>query len=135
MDTERIDFEDGHYWEFYVSPTRGMAKKFRKAQFKSVSKVMQQRGMDIDDPEAIKSMLAEHPDLIDLDALEDAWLLHGTAKTSLVKKPTPEALDALDDRYVSRVLDRMRELYSPPDEEAVRNLDGTQSPSTLVTEA
>ncbi len=127
MDTERIELPDDNWWEIRTVVTRRMRKAFRRAGIKAVMGSGFQ--IDIENPEATKEAIAQNIQEIDIDAIEDSWLLEGTVSFSFGKKITQDVIDDLPDIYVSPVLDKIRDMYRDIDEEEAQNLDGTQ-PST-----
>lgn len=127
MNTERIDLPDDNWWEIRTVVTRRMRKAFRKAGIQAF--LGSGMSIDLEDPEATKEKIAQNLQEIDIDAIEDSWLIEGTVSFSFGKKVTQDAIDDLPDIYVAPVLDRIRDLYRDIDEDEMLNLDGTQ-PST-----
>ena len=122
-DTERIEFGDGNWWEVRTVVTRGMRKAFNRAQTLGVLGNIKLNGdsdIDLTDASARRALLLAHLSELDLDALDDAYLLQGTVATSLVSTITPAMLDTIPDQYTNAVLERLRVLYAPLSEEALK---------------
>ena len=120
MDTERMELVGGGWWEVRKNVTRGMRKAFRKAMLKGYLGGLDGR-QDVSDPEALRKAVLSNPASWDLDALDDAYLAHGTVGWGFETKPTLEAIDALPEETVAPVLGKMRELYAERTEEARKN--------------
>ncbi len=127
--TRRIEFDDdtGSWWEIKTVVTRGMRKQFRAAGLKAISPDL---GLETLDADALQKAMAKNPGAMDLDGIDDAYLMAGTVAYSFGKKISIAAIDDIEDKYVSHVIDVMRELYADVDEEAMTNLDGRRSPSS-----
>ena len=125
--TERIELENDQWWEIYTIVTRGMRKAFRTAGLQTVAGAFKDNGkaFNMQDAEALQAVVLAHPDQIDLDAVDDAFLIHGTKACSFGKQVTRVMLDGLPEGLVQPVLDRLRELYAETTEEARKNLSGT----------
>ena len=122
-DTERIEFGDDNWWEVRTVVTRGMRKAFNRAQTLGVLGNIKLNGdsdIDLTDASARRALLLAHLSELDLDALDDAYLLQGTVATSLVDTITPAMLDTIPDQYTNAVLERLRVLYAPLSEEALK---------------
>ena len=122
-DTERIEFGDDNWWEVRTVVTRGMRKAFNRAQTLGVLGNIKLNGdsdIDLTDASARRALLLAHLSELDLDALDDAYLLQGTVATSLVSTITPAMLDTIPDQYTNAVLERLRVLYAPLSEEALK---------------
>ena len=117
-DIERVELPDGAWWEIYSAVTRGMRKAFRRAGLQVLSKA---DGVDFSNPEAFRKALLVHPDALDLDTVDDAYLIAGTRAWSFPDPVTLEAINELPEKVVSTVLDRMRELYAEATETARKN--------------
>lgn len=120
---ERIELggDDDHrqWWEIYTLVTRGMRRQFRKAAMSAITGKMDvPAGTDLADPEQLKAALLNNASLFDLNAVDDGYLLHGTKAWSWPEPVSREAIDALPDALVEKVLERMRALYAEPGEEA-----------------
>ena len=124
MDTERIELPDGQWWEVHVEVTYGMQRAFSKAQMVSVGAMAQASDIDIGDTDALKGAVLKNPNLIDIGAIEDAWLDEGSVKWSFKGKHTSVSAAGMADKYVKPVIDRMRVLYQVLDEEQMANLGG-----------
>ncbi len=129
MDTERIELPDDNWWEIKTVVTRRMRKAFRKAGILAVTGSGINIGEVIEDPESVKEAVSQNIQNVDIDAIQDSWLLEGTVAFSFGKKVTTEIIDGLPDAYVTLVLGRVQALYRNIDEEEMANLDGMQ-PST-----
>jgi hypothetical protein len=121
-------FEDGNWWAFYIEPTRRMRKSFRRAS-RGYLAIPGLVDLDTADEDAVKDFLRAHPTEIDMDALEDAYLVSGTVSWSWPDEPIGEAIDDRTDRYVVPVLQRMKSLYTENDEEDVSGNEAGTSPS------
>ena len=122
-DTERIEFGDDNWWEVRTVVTRGMRKAFNRAQTLGVLGNIKLNGdsdIDLTDASARRALLLAHLSELDLDALDDAYLLQGTVATSLVSTIRPGMLDTIPDQYTTAVLVRLRVLYAPLSEEALK---------------
>jgi hypothetical protein len=122
--SERIDLGDGDWWDIRAVVTRGMRKKFRSAVISSIQ--TKNGAIDLSDSDAITEYIRTHMGDVDLDSLEDAYLLHGTVSFHIDGKTREkvdiEVIDAVDDTKVEPVLSRMHDLYGGVPEEAVENL-------------
>ena len=121
---ERIKFDDGSWWDIKTVVTRGMRKRFRRAGVTAID-FHSNGSIDLDNPDAIEEYVKTHPEAVDLDAMEDAYLVEGSVAWSFFNSsvPTLDQIDELDDKHVAETLARMRELYSETTEEEVANLD------------
>ena len=117
MPVERIELA-GAWWEIRTIITRGMRKAFRRAGLQILARA---DGVDLSDPEAFKKVVMANPGALDLDAIDDAYLLYGTASWSYPEPISPEAIDKLPEKDVVIVLTRMRELYAEVTEETRKN--------------
>lgn len=116
---ERILFDSGDWWEIYTEVTRGMRRKFREAAMKALTGKLDLNGhTNLSDPDQIKAAILSQPQLVNLNAVDDGYLLHGTKAWSFPQPFSLEAVDELPDAIVEKVLERMRLLYSEPGEEA-----------------
>lgn len=108
VETERVELPDGGWWEVRVVVTRGMRKRFNRAAL-----AMLPPGLALDgtDAEALKRAALSDISKVNLTPLEDAWLVEGTVAYSYGEKVTLDAIDALPDEAVQKVLDRMTALY------------------------
>ena len=116
--TERVELPDGNFWEIRTVITRGMRKAFRRAGLQILAHA---DGVDLSDPEAFKKVVMANPGALDLDTIDDAYLLHGTASWSYPEPVSLEAIDKLPEKDVTVVLARMRELYAEVTEDARKN--------------
>ena len=132
-DIERIEFGDGQWWDIRAVVTRRMRKRFRKAGMSAITTRDGLEDVDFTDGEAVKLYITRHPEAIDLDALDDAHLLYGTAAWSFGDEITTATIDDLPDQYVSRVVSRMRELYAEADEETRADLSVAPSSTQRAT--
>ena len=125
--TERIELENDQWWEVYTVVTRGMRKAFRTAGLQTVAGAFKDNGkaFNMQDADALQAVVLAHPDQLDLDAVDDAFLIHGTKACSFGKQVTRAMLDALPEGVVQPVLHRLQELYAEVNEEARKNLSGT----------
>lgn len=108
---ERIDLGNEQWWDIRTVVTRGMRKEFRKASLSGLSSGMNGHAIDLTNPEELKTYVLSHPDKWNLDAIDDAYLLHGTIAFSFGDKIALEIIDRIDDKIVSEILARMKELY------------------------
>ena len=72
--------------------------------------------MDFTDTVQVSQYLLAHPDRMDLDSVDDALLLVGTAEWSWDAPVSTETIDAMPDQIVRRVLERLRNLFAEPGE-------------------
>lgn len=123
METERIELPAGAWVEIRTVVSRKMRKAFRKAGLASVmSGGANGAGpVDLTDPEAVKAMVMAHPERWDLDAVDDAFLLHGIVAWSWAGSLDIEALDSLPAADVEIILVRLRELYAEATPELLKN--------------
>ena len=119
---ERIDLGNGQWWDIYTVCSRGMRKAFRKAGLNVLGASLSD-GLEIDltDPDSVRRAAMAHPDALNLDAIDDAYLVHGTHAWSFEVPFGLEAIDRLEDGLVGQVLGRMQELYAEQTEEARKN--------------
>ena len=116
---ERLDLPDGHWWEIITEPTRGMRKVFRTAGLSVGGEAL----ANADSPELLANedertaFLMQHAMELNLDALDDAFLLHGTSAWSFDCEITSANIDALPDKFTAPVLQRMNECYAVNQEE------------------
>lgn len=117
--TERIELQGGYWFEVWSEVTRGMRKAFRKAALSIVSGGLDVNGTSIDlsNPDAFRLAAMAHPERLDLNRVDDAYLLYGIKAWSGGDTITLEELDDLPDSVVSKVVVRLTELYSEPTEE------------------
>lgn len=131
-ETERIEFEDGAWWEIKKWLTRGDRRRIdehvQRAALKSIQ-LLQEAGLTL---EAVRSFAEARTaqngatpggDASNLDE-EDMTLLCGTVAWSYPEPITMAALSGRKDTEAQAVLAKMRELYSRP-EELQKNLSGT----------
>ena len=119
METERVQFEDGNWWDIRAIVTRRMRKAFRKAALRVVGGgLAMSNGLDLTDPEALRTHLIGHASALELDVVDDAFLLEGTVAWSWDTPVTLEAVDALPEANVNLGLARLRLLYAEADQEA-----------------
>lgn len=119
---ERIELPGGQWWDVYVVITRGMRKAFRKAALGIVSGGLDVNGTSIDfsNPDAFKLAAMSHPERLDLNRVDDAYLLLGTKAYSFSDEISIEVIDNLPDEIVARVVARLTELYSEPSEDEAK---------------
>lgn len=119
--TERLEFADGAWWEFRAVVTRGMRKAFRRAAATALIATMADgTGVDFTVPEQLRQYILAHPDGVNVNAVDDAYLLHGTVAWSFDAPVTMESIDALPDSCTHAVLSRMAELYGELAEETLK---------------
>ncbi len=121
MDTERIELPNGNWWEIKTVVTRKMRKAFRAAVFQAMPRLP---GVDLADAEAVKKAVMESPQKLDMDAIDDAYLLGGTVAYSY-GEVNQETIDSLPEAVTDKVLARMRELYAELTEEKRKAFFGT----------
>ncbi len=121
MDTERIELPNGNWWEIKAVVTRRMRKAFRTAVFQAMPRLP---GVDLADAEAVKKAVMESPQKLDMDAIDDAYLLGGTVAYSY-GEVNQETIDSLPEAVTDKVLARMRELYAELTEEKRKVFFGT----------
>jgi len=117
--TERIELPDGQWWEIISEPTRGMRKVFRTAGIEVGGDALKLAASEdlLGDDEARQQFLMKHATELKLDALDDAFLLHGTAKWSFDMEVTVANIDSLPDKFTAPVLARMNECYQVDQDE------------------
>ena len=121
---EEAVFDDGSWWRYRTLVTRGMRKAFHEAGFKAVARSLLHNGnanvedLDLSDAKSITQRAISHPELLDLDAIDDAYLLHGTVAWSWDEPITLENLDKRADIHASAVLAQMKLLYAEVTAEA-----------------
>jgi len=120
--TERIELPDNSWWEVYTTVTRGMRKAFRKAALGIVSGGIDVNGTQIDfsNPDAFRLAAMAHPERLDLNRVDDAYLLLGTYAYSFSNEVSLEVIDNLPDTIVSKVVARLTALYTEPSEEEAK---------------
>ena len=123
MDTMRIELQGGQWWEIRTVVTRRMRKAFRAAGLKGFLGGLTSNGtvVDMGDPEALKRLAMSHAGDWNLDAIDDAFLLAGTVAWSFEGNISLEAIDALPERYIKPVLERMQALYAETEGAALKN--------------
>ena len=122
MDVERITLPDGGWWEIRSVVTRKMRKQFRAAGIQTVLAGISSNGdADLSDAEGLKRLILAHPEKINLEAINDAFLLYGSMAWSYPGAITLETIDALPDSTVNLVLERVKVLYAEPTEAALKN--------------
>lgn len=128
---ERIELLGGNWWEFRTVVTRRMRKAFRRAAFGGLLAALGESNghpVDLADAEAIRQAVMAHPDKVDLDVVDDAYLLHGTVAFSYAVQVTAEAIDGVAEEEVEIVLARMREFYQEMSGEKRQAFFETPSP-------
>lgn len=110
METERIDLGDGQWWEIRTRLTRAIEKAVTRASLAAIPRLDPSENAD---EESVKSRLLAQIGAVDIGAIEDAYLLHGTVAYSFGQTVTMETIDALPADTVRRVITRMFELYNP----------------------
>jgi len=125
MLTKRIDFDDGNWWEIKTVVTRGMRKRIEASLVGKVDLSSNGIAVDIRDAEAVSTAVMANPSnaIVAVSNQEDTYLLEGTAAWSWDMKINVKNFDELPDRYVSVVLERLKELYEPLDQEAQKKLE------------
>lgn len=123
MESERIELPGGQWWEIKSDVTYGMQRAFSKAQLSAAASLANRAGVDISDREAMTAAVAANIDMIDIGALEDAWINLGSVKWSFKGKPSAAGALEMSDKFVAPVIARMRELYTGLDDEALAVLD------------
>lgn len=113
MATERIDLGDlgeGQWWDVRTTLTRAMEKAVTRASLAAMPQL--EPGANVTE-ETVKASLYSHIGAVDIGAIEDAYLMHGTVAYSFGPQVTMQVIDQLDAAIVRRVITRMFELYSP----------------------
>ena len=109
--TERINLPDGNWWEIRARLTHGMQKTITRIilaalpNLASDGKILNQ--------EEITSQLYGNVGRIDIQALNDAYLLAGTVAYSYGPVVNMETIDGIAEEDVRKISDRMNELYNP----------------------
>ena len=118
---ERIELGGELWWEVYTEITRGMRKAFNHATITAMGRGLAIHGdIDFTDIVQVKKAALSSPETFNLDAIDDAYLLHGTKAYSYGDQVTIEMIDNLSDEIVQRVLPRMRTLYAAITEEEAK---------------
>jgi hypothetical protein len=125
---EVLEFEFGGWWAFHMEPTRRMRKAFRKASLGMLA-IDGIEELDTADEDAVKAFYLAHPTEVDIDSLEDAYLLNGTVDWSWPEEVTLDAIDSRLDRHTALVLVRVKALYNEEDEEEASGEEAGTSPS------
>ena len=120
--TERIEVPGG-WFDIKPTITRGMRKAFRLAGLRGFAKGID-KNTDMTDSDALRKAILASPDKWDLDAIDDAYLLHGTVAYSFGPVVDIVTIDALPDEAVAPVLKRMQELYAEMPEGMRKNSSG-----------
>jgi hypothetical protein len=119
---ERIDLPDNQWWDVFTVCSRGMRKAFRKAALGIVSGGLDVNGTSIDlsNPDALRLVAMSHPERLELNRVDDAYLLLGTKAYSFSDEISLDVIDNLPDSVVSLVVARLTELYAEPSEEEAK---------------
>jgi len=112
-DEETFRFSDGSWWTIRTLVTRGMRKAIRKSAMKNLPKIDPNEDIDFEDKEALKRRMFQDLESFDVDADDDAYLIHGTVAWSWDSAVSVDFLDTLPDPQTEVVLVRMQELYVP----------------------
>lgn len=120
---EKVDLPDGQWVWIRTLVTRRIRKAIRATSLQQTLRAIHGNGApsDLTDTEALKAYMLAHPEAMNPNADDDAYLLHGIASWSFPGPVTLEALDDLPDAYTETVLQRLRELYGEPTEEVRKN--------------
>lgn len=106
---ERIDLGEGRWWDIRLKLTRAMDKAITRASLTAIPRINTTQGIDA---EQVKVQLLERLGAVDISAIEDAYLLHGTAAYSFGERVDLETIDQVDAALVRQVITRMMELYN-----------------------
>lgn len=105
---ERLTLPDGGWWELRTIITRGMRKQINQASIRALGP---NAGKMLAGPDGAAQLL-EHPEAIDVNAVDDAMLLIGTVAYSYADQVSLEVMDQLPDEITNLVLARLHELYA-----------------------
>lgn len=104
--TERLTLPDGGWWEIKTVITRGMRKQINQASLKALGN---NAGAFMD---GAKERILEHPEALDLNAIDDAMLLVGSVAYSYGPTIDIATIDNLPEAVTQPVLDRLHQLYA-----------------------
>jgi len=108
---ERIEFDDGHWWEIYTEPTRGMRKRLREASSKNYT-IPKNADVNFESIDDVRKYILAHPECLNLDVTDDVLLLVGTSDWSFDLDITVDSLDKLPDRYTDHVLGALSQYFA-----------------------
>ena len=108
MDTERLTLPDGGFWDIKTVITRGMRKQINQASLKALGS----NASGLMDGNGVKERILEHPETIDVNAVDDAMLLVGSVAYSYGPTIDIATIDNLPEAVTQPVLDRLHELYA-----------------------
>ena len=109
LDLERIDLGEGRWWDIRLTLTRAMDKAITRASLLAIPKIETSQGIDT---EKVKMQLLDRLGAVDISAIEDAYLLHGTVAYSFGDRISLDIIDQVDATLVRRVITRMFEVYN-----------------------
>ena len=112
METERIDLGGGQWWEIGTRFTRGMEKAITRISLTALPK-LEINGDKPATPDEMVAQLTANMGAVDIGAIEDAYLLHGTVAYSYGPIVSLEVIDTIDAKVVRQVITRMWELFTP----------------------
>ena len=112
VETERIELPDGQYWVIRKVMSRGMERAITRATLTALPRLTR-NGKALTDTEAITEELLRNLGNVDVSAIEDAYLLHGTVEYSFGPQVTQEIIDGINADMVRQVINRMFALYNP----------------------
>ena len=112
VETERINLPDGAWWDIRATLTRGMEKAITRATLTHLPR-LPRNGKTFATTEQITEELLRNMGDVDVSAIEDAYLLHGTVAYSYGERVTQDIIDGIDAGVVRQVINQMFELYNP----------------------
>ena len=122
IERERINLPDSQWWEIRTIITRGMRKRINGAVIACLdAKDLQMDGKALTEDSIKMAFLKSGKLELTLHAADDAMLLCGSWAWSFGETIDLEHIDALPEKYVTPVLERMRILYAPIDEKERQN--------------
>ena len=116
VETERIDLPDGAWWDIRATMTRGMEKAVTRATLTHLPRRPRNGNTFVNTfgtTEEITEELLRNIGDVDVSAIEDAYLLHGTVAYSYGERVTQDIIDGIDAGVVRQVINQMFELYNP----------------------
>lgn len=128
---ERIELEDGAWWDIRTTLTRGMEKAVTRATLSNIP-ILPRNGKALTTEGITDEVLRNIKD-VDVSAIEDAYLLRGTVAYSYGDRVDQETIDGIDAKIVRRVIDRMFELYTPQKLTEGQRQDFFEKPSNAIS--
>ena len=128
---ERIELGEGDWVEIYTLVTRGMRKLFRNAATAAaIGKIHINGDTDLSDQNAVKRELLANVASFDLNAEDDAYLLHGIKAWSWSDPIRLDVIDLMPSATVAQILERLQALYTEVPEDTQKKDTATSLPPT-----